>query len=114
MSEISQLSNDQKLKVTYRVEPGCLGPEGAKYVRKFCKFAEQAVVDLDAEFIEWHIVPRFNKGVSEMRYTVNKKQLTHDKADKYLSMFGKELDEFEGHLEERLATIIDDFMSTTH
>lgn len=101
------LPENQKLTVTYRVEPGCLGPEGANHIRQFCKFAEKDVTDLDADFIHWKIVPRFNKTISEMRYTVDRKQLTHDKADKYLSVFGKNLDEFEGHLQDRLAVLID-------
>ena len=103
------IPQEQKLTVTYRVEPGCLGPAGANHVRKFCKYAEQEVSNLDADFIHWKIAPRFSKSVSEMRYTVNQKQLTHDRADQYLHLFGKNLDEFESHLEEKLAELIDGF-----
>ncbi|MFT5420796.1 MAG: hypothetical protein ACI9D5_001547 [Candidatus Endobugula sp.] len=31
-------------------------------------------------------------------YSVSGKQLSHDKADKYLHLFGKNLDEFEDHI----------------
>ena len=101
------LPAEKKLMVTYRVEPGGLGPAGANHIRKFCKYAEKEVADLDADFIHWQIAPRFSKTVAEMRYTINRKELTHDKADKYLAVFGKNLDEFEAHLQDRLAVLIE-------
>lgn len=103
------LPDNKKLKVTYRVEPGCLGPEGDEHIRRFCKFAEKGVADLDADFIHWQIAPRFNKGIAEMRYTVDRKQLSHDMADQYLAVFSKSLDEFENHLQDRLALLIDQY-----
>jgi hypothetical protein len=109
MNAALPLPDNKKLMVTYRVEPGCLGPEGATHIRKFCKFAEKGVADVDSDFVRWHIVPRFNKTVSEMRYTVNRKMLTHDKANQYLQMFGKSLDDFEEHLQEKLALLVDDY-----
>ena len=33
------MSNLQ-LAVIYRVEPGCLGPEGAAHIEGFCQFAQ--------------------------------------------------------------------------
>lgn len=108
------LPDEKKLTVTFRVEPGCLGPTGDTHVRKFCKYAEKEVSDLDAGFVNWQISPRFSKKVSEMRYTVNGKQLSHDKADQYLEVFGKSLDEFEDHLQERLALLVDTYFERTH
>ena len=35
--------------------------------------------------------------------------MNHDQADKYLGVFGKSLDEFEGHLDDQLANLIDEF-----
>jgi hypothetical protein len=103
------LPDDKKLKVTYRVEPGCLGPEGKDHIRKFCVFAEKAVSTMDADFVRWHIVPRFSKAVSELRYTVDRKQLSHEMADKYLRVFGKSLSEFEEHLQDKLALLVDEY-----
>ena len=34
----------KKLLVMYRIEPGCLGPQGADYVEEFCVFAKQSNV----------------------------------------------------------------------
>ena len=91
------LDDRQKLTVTYRVEPGCLGPEGDSHVDDFCEFAQAQVVELDADFIHWHITPRHNKQEAEMQYNIGIKQLTHDKADKYLQLFGIETQRSEGN-----------------
>lgn len=101
------LPQSKKLVVTYRVEPGCLGPEGKNHVDSFCQLAEKGVASVDSDFIHWHITPRHDKNLAEMHYSVNGKELNHDMADKYLNVFGKNLDEFEGHLHENLALIID-------
>lgn len=105
------LNDHQKLTVTYRIEPGCLGPEGDRHINVFCAFAKERIVDLDADFIHWQILPRRNKELAEMEYSVMNKQLNHDKADKYLQLFGKRLDEFESHIEERCVTLIDEYFS---
>jgi hypothetical protein len=103
------LPDHQKLTVTYRIEPGCLGPEGSSHVDDFCVFAEERVADLDADFIHWHIIPRNDKSLAEMEYSVAKKQLTHDKADTYLRIFGKDLDEFEDHIQGECVGLINQY-----
>ncbi|MDP5039346.1 MAG: hypothetical protein NWQ26_00530 [Paraglaciecola sp.] len=100
----------KKLTVTFRVEPGCLGPDGIDHIEKFCKFAKQDVDTLDSDFVRWVITPRFDKSLLETEYKTNNKRLDHDKAQKYLRVFGKELDDFEEHLQDRLAELIDEFL----
>lgn len=100
------LPDDKKLTVTYRIEPGCLGPQGSDHVDAFCLFAEERVKDLDADFIHWDITPRNNKALAEMEYHVSNKRLNHDKADKYLQVFGKSLDEFEDHIQVECVRLI--------
>ena len=109
MSISLPLNNEQKLTVTYRIEPGCLGPQGSTYVDDFCQFAQEKVVDLDADFIHWNITPRSDKKLNEMEYSVNNKQLTHDKADWYLKLFNKSLDEFEEHIQDKCVALINQF-----
>lgn len=111
MKDCSSFTPDKKLKVTYRIEPGCLGPDGNIHIRKFCVYAEQAVANLDASFIHWHIAPRFSKQVAELRYTIGGKQLSRDKADQYLQVIGKNLNEFETYLQERLAELVDEYFA---
>jgi hypothetical protein len=103
------LPNNQKLTVTYRIEIGCLGPEGASHIDAFCLFAEKGVAGLDADLIHWHIVPRNDKSLAKMQYSVSGKQLSHDKADKYLRLFGKNLDEFEDHVQGECVALIEQF-----
>lgn len=100
----------KKLTVTFRVEPGCLGPDGIEHIESFCKFAKKEVVNLDSDFVRWVITPRLDKSLLETEYKTNNKRLDHDKAHKYLQVFGKNLDEFEEHLQDKLAELIDEFL----
>lgn len=104
------LSDDKKLNVLYRIEPGCLGPQGVDHVEKFCAFAIAALAKVDSDYVIWNVVPRYDKSLPEMQYGVANKSMNHDQAEKYLQIFGKSLDEFEGHLDDHLAELIDAFM----
>lgn len=103
------LEDHQKLTVTYRIEPGCLGPQGSEHVDDFCRFAQERVIDLDADFIHWNITPRNDKKLTEMEYSISAKKLTHDKADQYLQLFGKSLDEFEYHIQGECVDLINKY-----
>ena len=102
--------DDKKLSVTYRVEPGCLGPEGASHVAKFCGFAHAELQSLDSDTIVLNIVPRADKMLPEMEYSIVGKKINYSQAEQYLQAFDKSLDDFESQLSDRLATLIDDFM----
>lgn len=104
------LSKDKKLNVIFRVEPGCLGPKGDEHVSDFCNFAQKEVDTIDADFVHWEILPRNDKSVPEMEYKIINKKMSHDKAAKYLEIFNKDLDEFEGHLHDKLAHLIDEYL----
>ena len=98
------LPRDKKLTVLYRVEPGCLGPDGKQHIDAFCKFAELVSRAIHEQS------PRHDKTLAETQYKVGDKNLSHDQAARYLHMFGKQLDEFEEHLHDALASSIDEFM----
>ncbi|GAA0855806.1 hypothetical protein [Aliiglaciecola litoralis] len=100
----------KKLTVTFRVEPGCLGPDGADHIEGFCKHAKQVVASLDSDFVRWVIVPRYDKSLDETEYRTNGKRLDYDKAALYLNVFGKDLDEFEEHLQDSLSDLIDEYL----
>ena len=109
MKDSLPLPDHKKLSVTFRVEPGCLGPEGKNIVDEFCTFAQAGVESLDSDYVIWSILPRKDKTLAEIQYSVLGKNMNHDQADKYLDVFGKSLDEFEGHLDDQLANLIDQF-----
>ena len=101
----------KKLTVIFRVEPGCLGPHGAQHIDAFCKFAKKEVANLDSDFVRWVIVPRFDKSLAETEYKTNNKRLDYAKAEKYLRVFAKDLEQFEEHLQHKLALLIDQYLA---
>jgi len=103
------LADGRKLSVIYRVEPGCLGPDGENKIVEFCKFAQRDVQSLDIGCVGLSIEPRVDKKLPEMQYNVVGKKMNRSQAEKYLHCFDKSLDEFESHLIDRLAVLIDDY-----
>ena len=104
------LDIEKKLSVTFRLESGCLGPQGEEHIEEFCQLAQKMVNKMDTEFVVWNIVPRHDKTLSEIEYRINNKKLSHDKAAKYLNVFNKNLDEFEENLQDKLALYIDEYL----
>lgn len=99
----------KKLTVTFRVEPGCLGPTGVEHVEDFCKYAKVAFKGFHSDFVRWVIIPRYDKSLPETEYKTNNKGLDHNKAALYLQAFEQDLDEFEEHFQEKLSVLIEEF-----
>ncbi len=99
----------KKLNVLFRIEPGCLGPDGVEHVEEFCKFAKKEISRLDSGYIRWVITPRYDKSLPEMEYKVRNKILSQRRAFLYLGTLGKSLDDFEENLQEKLAEMIDEY-----
>jgi hypothetical protein len=104
------LPQEKKLTMIFRVETGCLGPEGAKHIDNFCAKVQKEFIVIDADFIHWEIIPRHDKSLPEMQYQINNKTLSKDQAKKYLSLFGKTLHEFEEHLNQKIGLAIDQYL----
>ena len=102
---------DKKLTILFRVEPGCLGPHGRDHINEFCEFAQQQYDALESPLINWQIVSRSNKHLPETEYKLINKNLSEAQAGKYLALFGKELEEFELELHDKLTELIDQFAS---
>jgi len=111
MNNLLPLDVDKKLAVTYRVEAGCLGPDGLNYIANFCKFAQSELQTLDSDYIVWNIIHRSDKTLPEVQYGLVGKIIDTQKAEKYLSVFGNSIDDFETKLSDDLATLISQFMS---
>lgn len=56
-------------------------------------------------------MPRNDKTLPETQYNIVGKKMNHSQAEKYLAIFDKSLDEFEGHLSDKLEVLIDEFVS---
>ncbi len=110
MQHCLPLPEDKKLLVTYRVEPGCLGPDGIDHIEEFCQFSQRHVDDIDADYVHWKVIPRYDKTLPELQYNVLGKKMTHQQAAKYLAIFDKDLDQFEGHLCDKVAELIDQYL----
>ncbi len=104
------LPQDKKLTIVFRVEPGCLGPDGGEHVEEFCNSAKIDFEYADSDYIYWEIIPRHDKSLPEMQFKVGNKILTHEKAVKYLGMFDKNLDELEEYFHENIAILIGNYM----
>lgn len=110
MNKIAQLPVNKKLNVIYRVEPGCLGPEGKDHIFEFCRFAQQQLTTSDLNFVVINIIPRNDKALPEMQYSLIGKNMNENQANKYLTVLGKSLCEFEEPLCEKLTHLINEFM----
>lgn len=111
MKNLLPLDVNKKLTVTYRVEAGCLGPDGLNYISDFCKFAQSELQTLNSDYIVWNIIHRADKTLPELQYGLIGKTIDSHKAEKYLSAFGETIDDFENQLSDHLATLISHFMS---
>ena len=104
------LPQEKKLTVLFRIEHGSLGPDGEKLMDDFCAFAQKELDSLDADYMHWEIIPRHDKSLPEMEYRIDNKRLSHDKAAKYLEIFGQDLDGFELDLARSLSSLIGRFL----
>lgn len=78
LAEVCDIGNHmpKKLSVLCRVEPGCLGPDGREHIEAFCTLAQQAMKHFAVDLVTWTLVPRYDKTMPEMEYTVDHKNLS--------------------------------------
>jgi hypothetical protein len=109
----SPLDNDKKLNVVFRVEPGSLGPKGMEYVEDYCVRAQQELGSRLENFVSWQFVPRYDKSKPEIEYGVGHKKITNTQAEKYLSLFGQDMEDFETELVIGVSRLINVFFGRT-
>ena len=103
------MSQDKRLHLLYRVEPGCLGPTGIDFVEGFCEFAQKKIkAPVYAQFC---FVPRFDKALSEREYTIGNKNLSDTQVIAFLDKFDKEKSDFEDQIDELLSHAIDAYLN---
>ncbi len=103
------LAENKKLTVIFRVEPGCLGPDGASHVERFCVTAKMGLKKLHPNFIAWQVVPRYDKNLPEVDYAINGKGLPREFATRYLAQFDEAIDSFEMALFDEVPDLIDQY-----
>lgn len=106
----SPLSQENKLTVLCRVEPGCLGPDGKDHIEGFCRFALTEMTPINSAFVHWIITPRYDKTLPEIQYQLLDRKLSYLQAAKYLEMLGQDPDEFTTALDEKLAGLIEQYL----
>lgn len=111
MNNALPLSEEKKLSVIYRVEAGCLGPQGTSHISAFCNFAQTELQPLASDCITWDIIPRHDKALAEMQYILAGKNISDSQAKRYLALFDKNLDEIEDTLGDTLGTLINTYMN---
>lgn len=100
-----QISDERKIRLMYRVEPGCLGPDGANHIEDFCRFANKHIKS--PYYGLFVFLPRYDKQKDERQYSVNSRNLSQVQAKAYLNHFDINIDNFEEQLDELLAKAID-------
>ncbi|WP_404343423.1 hypothetical protein [Pseudoalteromonas mariniglutinosa] len=100
-----QITEDKKLQLLYRVEPGCLGPTGSDHIENFCQFAQQRIVN--PFYASYQFTPRYDKQKAERQYSINGRKLSESQATAYLAYFKVTLADFEEQLDELLTEVID-------
>jgi len=101
------MSDDKKLTLLYRVEPGCLGPKGVEYIEDFCSYANKQLCA--PEFAVYRFVARYDKNMPELQYSVAERNLSTIQAETYLNHFNTNKSQFEEQLDELLTQAIDNF-----
>ena len=100
-----QVSDEKKIHLMYRVEPGCLGPDGVNHIEDFCHFANKHIKS--PYYSQFVFLPRYDKQKSERQYSVNSRNLSQVQAKAYLNHFEIHIDHFEEQLDELIAKSID-------
>ncbi|PCI71657.1 MAG: hypothetical protein COB38_05390 [Gammaproteobacteria bacterium] len=111
MNDKNLISDDKKLHVQFRLEPGCLGPQGLKHVNSFCLFAQKEFESKNNHFVKWEIIPRLDKSAPEITYKIRSKKLDIQQASKYLKVFNQKLSSFEDSLNDDITLMIDRYLS---
>ena len=99
------ITDDKKIRLMYRVEPGCLGPQGTSHIEDFCRYANKHIKS--PYYCQFVFLPRYDKQVNERQYSVNSRNLSQVQAKAYFNHFEIDIEDFEGQLDELLSKTID-------
>lgn len=101
-----------KLTLLFRVEPGCLGPDGKQHIEPFCTLAMQVFARLEPDRVTWQIVPRFDKHLEELEFHLVTRRLSEEQASQYLASTGCELSVLRERIDETLSMLVTRYMDS--
>ena len=104
-----QVAENKKITVIFRIEPGCLGPQGNSHVEKFCEQAKRVFMQRNTAFANWMIVPRYDKNLPELDYMLAQRPLSREHAARLLDFFGQDIEQFEMEAVDLLPEMIDQY-----
>ena len=101
------MEKDIRIQLLYRVEPGCLGPDGIEHIEEFCAFAEKKIPP--PNYAVFSFIPRYNKLLDEKEYTLLNRRLSQSQVESYFTKIDKQLDDFESQIDELIAFAVEAF-----
>lgn len=104
-----QIPHDKRITVNFRIEPGCLGPEGDTIVDAFCMNANKKLSISYPDYINWNVTPRHDKTLPELDYGIGRRSLSREHAERYLSMLNIQIEQFEIKVFDQLPDLIDQY-----
>lgn len=105
------VNTENTLVILYRLEPGCLGPDGGDHVEVFCDIAQKALMKLHTNICVWQLTPRYDKRLEEFEYYLNQKHLTLSQVDKYLQACHLNIETLHSDFENKLTHLIDQYIA---
>lgn len=99
----------KQLTIIVRVEPGCLGPQGAAHIARFCEYAHDNIGLTFRSIFIWNVVPRSDNSLPELDFSISGKKLNRDQASRYLELFDHDINDLEQKIFDRIPDLIDQY-----
>lgn len=94
------------MTLLFRIEPGCLGPDGRQHIETFCKLAEQVYLRHPLTGVQFEFVPRYDKQLPEREFLLGERTLNREQAVRLMEHYGHELPHIEAQLDDTLSRLI--------
>jgi hypothetical protein len=91
----------EKLLLTYRVEPSCLGPDGISRIKDFCNNLTTAFVYYHNNYLIYQFIPVYDKTLAAMKLSINYEYLSEAKSSLYMGFFTQTLESFGEDLQDQ-------------
>ncbi|MEM7209046.1 MAG: hypothetical protein AAF434_14580 [Pseudomonadota bacterium] len=99
-----------RVLITYRIEPGCLGPDGDQHVDAFCEFVQPYLSVLYPRSCTWNVVPRHDKALDEIEYSLIGRKLTKAQSLKFFESMNSDLPRIEQQAQTVLVESIEVYL----